>query len=220
LNLESGGKSPPRQRNEGSDEATLPAGIARDGRGGFVLEDLDSFCQAVSVDNAGNVLDDECEELMEVGDEEMVIEVAIDSAAVANVAQKDIVPYICTVESEGSKTGKHYTDASGGSIENEGEMHMVMQNMEDQRGMKSLKTVFQACNVTRPLCSVSKVCDAHPDANVRFDAKQALVRRGKRVIATFKRRGGLYVARMKVKRPAGRPAGSPDEGFPGQGATR
>ena len=93
------------QGNEARDEASgnkssraetpsLPAGIASDGHGGFVIENLDSFCQAVSLNNSLNILNDEPEELMEIGDEEVIIEVAMDSAAVNNVAQKDLVPYM------------------------------------------------------------------------------------------------------------------------------
>ena len=213
---------PQEQHKNDAKQAALPPGITSDGEGGFILENLESFCEAVSLSESLNVLDDEVEELMEVGDEEIVIEVALDSAAVANVAQSGIVPYICTVESAGSKAKKCYVDASGGSIENEGEMHMTMQNLEDEGATKPPNTVFQACNVTRPLCSVSKVCDTSPDTSVTFNSQKAVVKRGQRTIATFRRRGGLYMARMKVKRPGGRSPGAPDkgQGFPGQGAKR
>ena len=136
----------------------------------------------------------------------------------AHVAQKDIVPYIATVESEGSRNNKHYTNASGDAIANEGEMHMKLESL-DELDHKAIMATFQAANVTRPLMAVSKICDSRPDTNVRFDSKKALVRRGKRVIATFHRRGGLYVARMRVKRPA-RADVDPGQGFPRQGVKR
>ena len=86
--------------------------------------------------------------------------------------------------------------------------------------------------VTRPLHSISMVCDN--DFDVVFTKTEglvipagllsevlAIVRQRKQVRATYKRKGGLYVANMRVTDPmAKRP--SPAEAWPfaGRGTTR
>jgi hypothetical protein len=83
----------------------------------------------------------------------------------------------------------------------------------------------QVMEVTRPLHSIPMVCGN--DFDVVFTKTEglviparllsevlAIVRQKKHVRATYKRKGGLYVAKMRVKNPA---KASP---FAGRGTTR
>ena len=69
-----------------------------------------------------------------------------------------------------------------------------------------VESIFQVTKVTRPLMSVSKICDERMKAE--FDAQKATItciKTGK-VLCVFKRVGGLYVAKMRLKLPFRRPA--------------
>jgi len=86
--------------------------------------------------------------------------------------------------------------------------------------------------VTRPLHSISMVCDN--DFDVVFTKTEglvipagllnevlAIVRKKKQIKATYKRKGGLYVAQMRVKDPrAKRPSPAEASPFAGRGTTR
>ena len=67
-------------------------------------------------------------------------------------------------------------------------------------------SVFQIAAVTRPLMSVGKICDE--GHTVLFDDTKAVVCNSEGAeICRFERspRGGLYVARMKLRNPQGFP---------------
>ena len=68
---------------------------------------------------------------------------------------------------------------------------------------RNAQSCFQVANVTRPLMSVSKVCDQ--GLRCIFDDERATIvdKKTGKEIATFERRGGLYIAKMKLKAPAG-----------------
>ena len=70
-----------------------------------------------------------------------------------------------------------------------------------------IKSVFQVAEITRPLMSVSKICEL--GHKCVFDEHQAqVVSKSGKVLCTFERKGGLYVAEMTLKSPEGfqRPA--------------
>ena len=76
----------------------------------------------------------------------------------------------------------------------------VMLNWADGGNSNNINSVFQVAWVTRPLTSVSKICDATVAAI--FDREKAIVRDEKRRIdCVFRRQGGLHVCRMKVEAP-------------------
>jgi hypothetical protein len=69
-----------------------------------------------------------------------------------------------------------------------------------QCGELPLQSVFQVAGVTRPLMSVGRVCDQ--GMKCLFDDKVALVlNKDNQEVCRFERRGGLYVARLKLKSP-------------------
>ena len=63
-----------------------------------------------------------------------------------------------------------------------------------------LNCIFQVAAITRPLMSVSKMCDQ--DLSCLFTKKVAKVfDENQNVVCEFQREGGLYVATLKLKRP-------------------
>ena len=86
----------------------------------------------------------------------------------------------------------------GGTIPNLGESQL---NLSDNG--KDLQSVFQIAAVTRPLMSVGRICDQ--GHNITFDSVMAVVRDSAGTeLARFERQnGGLYVAKLKLKSPAG-----------------
>ena len=74
-------------------------------------------------------------------------------------------------------------------------------------GGNMIKSVFQVAEITRPLMSVSKICEM--GHKCIFDEHQAqVVSKSGKILCTFERKGGLYVAEMTLKSPEGfqRPA--------------
>ena len=117
--------------------------------------------------------------------------------------------------------------AGGEPIKNYGRATVQMQNVEDG---KHIAQEVQVMEVTRPLHSVSMACDN--DFDVVFtkaeglvipagllDEVLALVR--KKVVAKYKRKGGLYVAKMRVKdQKAREPNPAKAAPFVGRGTAR
>ena len=83
------------------------------------------------------------------------IDVVMDSGAAESVAPSNIAPWIDIQESAGSRAGRKYLSASGEVLKNLGEKNLEVVTNE---GMKA-STTFQIADVTRPLCSIARVCD-------------------------------------------------------------
>ena len=90
----------------------------------------------------------------------------------------------------------------GGTIPNLGQSQLHLSDEE-----RDIKSVFQIAAVTRPLMSVGKICDE--GHTVTFSAVMAVVNaQDGSELCRFQRNGsGLYVAKLKLRSPAG---------FPGQ----
>ena len=137
------------------------------------------------------------------------IEVAADSACGKHVMHPEDVPQHKVVPSPGSTKGQHFMAANGHVIDNEGQTQVHLTTEAD----KTLSSCFQMAKVSRPLYSVPQMTDE--GCTVIFTKGVGKVLKGKvrvmaeREVASFKRKGGLYLARMKVNRP--------DSGFTRQG---
>ena len=139
-----------------------------------------------------------------------VIKVTLDSGACDHILDVVDAPGYANflVESPGSKRDQQYIVGNGAEVPNEGQVTL---NLE-ANGMGNLpgnliKSVFQVAEITRPLMSVSRVCEL--GHKCIFDQEKAeVVAKGGKVLCTFRREGGLYVAEMKLKAPEGfqRPA--------------
>ena len=84
--------------------------------------------------------------------------------------------------------------ANGKTIENRGQAAVAMKSTSTGANINS---VFQIARVSRPLYSVSRICDAGCD--VQFSKTEGRVSKGGKLIATFPRKGGLYVSTFTVK---------------------
>jgi hypothetical protein len=156
----------------------------------------------------------EDQDIMVAGEEEIYMVVAYDTAAVDNVCSKDDLPGHNVAPSSGSRRGQGYIAANGTRISNEGECNIVM---EPEGTNNSVGTVFQIADVSRPLLSASKVADAGYDAHV--NSLVATITKNGKTVAKFHRKGGLYLATMKIRRPKPpSPADGTATGFTGQGA--
>ena len=130
------------------------------------------------------------------------VQIILDSGASEHVASREDFPGYEVKESHGSKTGKHYTGASGHRIRNEGESNVQMIVPAGKKGPNQLSAVFQVAQVTRPLMSVSKICkDGRYDVLCRDDKAYILCRESKGVVAEFEKHNGLYVSTVQVKNP-------------------
>ena len=148
--------------------------------------------------------------------EEVSVEVAVDSGAVDNVVGPDDLPG--GVKVEPNKTGKHFIGANSATITNHG---MCTTILKDDRGQQ-IRCPWRVADVTRPLHSVSRITgpeEGDGDHDVLFTNKKCVVVPPgvvEKIIATlaikpiteYKRKGGLYVAKMKMS------------GFTRQGAQR
>ena len=126
-------------------------------------------------------------------------EVAWDTGSIAHVLDKCDAPGYTLQESEGSRRGQMFNDASGGNLPNEGqvELHLVSEGQE-------VNSTFQVTCVTKPLWSISTVLDnlGDEDSEVVFKRKEAVVRGADgRILARAQRRGGLYVSKMRMRNP-------------------
>ena len=102
-------------------------------------------------------------------------------------------------ESPGSKLNQHFVGAGGHRMRNEGQVRLNMRAANGRKG-RDIRTTFQVAKVTRPLMSVSKICDA--GMSMRFTATMAVIEDAQgEEVCRFIRKGGLYVASMKLRNP-------------------
>jgi hypothetical protein len=141
-----------------------------------------------------NVFEYQAEDLLPIDEmEEVEMAVAIDSGAVDHVASEDDIPGAEIVPSPASLAGRHFQGANGKTIENKGQSTVRMRSKDT--GVK-INSVFQIAHVSRPLYSVSKICDT--GCEVHFNKTEGRVTRNNKLIATFPRRGGLYIGTLVV----------------------
>ena len=154
-------------------------------------------------DNGIFVSVDFAESSINSAEEEFEIQVTIDSGAVDHVIATDHLPSSAEIaEVSGTRVGKTFVAANGLPMQTFGEC--VLQ-CRDEHGTSC--SSFAVTEVTRPLQSVSRMCDQ--DLEVLFTKTEARVRDPKtgRTVAVYPRRGGLYTRSVRVKggtKPVGR----------------
>ena len=65
---------------------------------------------------------------------------------------------------------------------------------------QELNSIFQVAEITRPLMSVSRICDQDLECLFSKSCAKVLTPSGE-VVATFERDGGLYTAKMRLRAP-------------------
>ena len=130
--------------------------------------------------------------------EDLEFEVALDSGSVVHVCSMEDIPGYRVSESAGSRRGQEFLMGDGGTIPNLGESQL---NLSDQD--RDLQSVFQIAAVTRPLMSVGRICDQ--GHSITFNAIMAVVHAadGTELCKFERQNGGLYVAKLKLRNPAG-----------------
>ena len=130
---------------------------------------------------------------------ETTIELTLDSGCCDHVADlADMPGYACVLgPSPASRQKRNFIVGNGEKLPNEGQ---VLVNMETDDDIV-IKSTFQVAGVSRPLMSVSKICDQGLFCS--FDALEARITNADgKVVCKFKRDGGLYTCQMKLKRPS------------------
>ena len=136
------------------------------------------------------------------------IEVCLDSGCCEHVMDLQDAPgyQAHLMESSGSKRKQHFIVGNGARVPNEGQLLLNLES-DLKQGTRRLQSTFQVAEVTRPLMSFSRICDQ--GLKCIFDNQEALAIDNKtnKTVVSFERRGGLYIAKMRLR---------PPEGFPGQ----
>ncbi len=170
--------------------------------------------------------DEDDDEMVMDLEEEVEVYVASDTGSVAHVVGPKDLPGSIRVRAPPSGKVRNFVGAGGDGIKCHGEATVELL----QENGNVVSTDFQVADVVRPLHSVSKICDGTgekhhemlytrecgyvvPEGTLsRFLAQV-------NVITRYPRRGGLYVAKMKARRPRPRPspaAGKPSFTRPGR----
>ena len=124
----------------------------------------------------------------------------MDSGSVDHVAGPNDLPRDATVKpAEGVRAGRNYTAANGTAMANYGEVDVVM---EDDDGNEANGS-YAVTDATRLLHSTSRICDN--DCSVLFTKGDCKVFKGeinvvnRQPLATYHRKGGLYLRRIKMR---------------------
>ena len=127
-------------------------------------------------------------------------EVALDSGSVVHVCSIEDCPGYRVAESPGSRRGQEFLMGDGGTIPNLGQSQL---NLSDDSIGRDIQSVFQIAAVTRPLMSVGRICDE--GHSITFDAVMAVVKGadGSELCRFMRNGSGLYVAKLKLRSPAG-----------------
>ena len=108
----------------------------------------------------------------------------------------DVPGYAQSVEpSPGSSRGQRFIVGNGDRVKNQGQVKLRMKG-KDADGLL-MNSVFQIAEITRPLMSVSRICDQ--DLRCVFEKTHATVETldGK-TVARFERDGGLYLSLIHI----------------------
>ena len=124
------------------------------------------------------------------------LETVVDSGDAESVVPVQMAPWVPRQESEGSKRGQTYLSASGEKLPNMGEKKFDMVTSEGNWA----QATYQVAEVTKPLCSVSKMCDK--GNRVVFELGGGYVKHIKSGTRTrFTRQNNVYVMEMCVQDP-------------------
>ena len=83
---------------------------------------------------------------------------ALDSGSIVHVFRDSDTPGYVLEESAGSRRGQNFLVGNGGKMANLGEKRLSLEVEQDKR-VGAIASVFQIAQLTRPLMSVGKVCD-------------------------------------------------------------
>ena len=102
----------------------------------------------------------------------------------------------------GSERGQRFVVGNGDRVKNQGQVKVRMKS-KDESGVL-MSSVFQIAEITRPLMSVSRICDQDMVCVFTKSHAKILNQKGDEV-ARFERDGGLYTCTMRLKKPVEKP---------------
>ena len=145
------------------------------------------------------------EEILVAGHETWVeteFEVALDSGSVVHVCAAEDANGYTLESSPGSRRKQMFIMGDGGKTANLGQKAL---NLTDPSIGKEneIKSIFQIAKVTRPLMSVGKICDEGMEVKFTKNEAQVVDKAGRTVCKFYRQPGGLYVAKLKLRAPAG-----------------
>ena len=126
------------------------------------------------------------------------LEIVLDSGAAEHVIDKADSPDYEVKESAGSRAGACFVAANGERIPNQGEVDLQL-----KLGETPVKSTFQVSQISRPLWSVGKICDAGYKVVFQKDGAEILHVSSGKSVGTFSRRQGLYAQDFKLRNPLG-----------------
>jgi len=124
----------------------------------------------------------------------------LDSGCEVHIADESDFPGYEVKPTEDSRNNRGFRVADGKVIPNKGEATPQFEVDGLQGRVHALTSTFQVAKVSKPLRSVSMICDAGFD--VLFTKTEAQVRDPKEhVVCTYPRAGGLYKGEMRLRNP-------------------
>ena len=145
--------------------------------------------------------DEDDVEAMRVGEwEEVDVEVTLDSGCCTHVLPGEAIPGYDIEASPGSRRGANFIVGNGELVPNEGQAHLNLAADVGDGSTQFVRSTFQVADLMRPLMSVSQICaQGHKCV---FEGEHAMVvAQDGETICWFRKEGGLYVAKMKLKPP-------------------
>jgi hypothetical protein len=144
---------------------------------------------------------DDGDPVMPVGEwHDVDIEVTLDSGCCNHVLDAEDAPGYQVSESAGSRRGQNFIVGNGEKVPNEGQVRLNMEAPMVDGAAMPIQSTFQVAEISRPLMSVSKICDQGYTCVFTKDGAQVLGS-DRKPVCEFGRSNGLYVANMKLKPP-------------------
>ena len=103
--------------------------------------------------------------------------------------------------SPGSQRNQKFVVGNGDRVANQGQVKLRMKAKDE--GGALMSSVFQVAEITRPLMSVSRICDQGMSCIFEKTHARVVDSEGK-TVARFERDGGLYTCTMRLRRPEAR----------------
>ena len=168
----------------------------------------------------GLMLEDSDDEEILNTEEEAEVEVALDSGCVKHCfAKQDLPRAVQNLIQPPPPNTKDFIGAGGHGIKRHGSVQIQTQ----QDGYGPINQTVQAADVTRPLHALCQIADT--DKEILYTKGEATVVPGGALskylkyckkLAEYKRKGGLYIGKMKIRVSTGKPPGRTPFVRPGQ----
>ena len=136
--------------------------------------------------------------------QDIEFEVCLDSGCTDNVCHPGDVPGYVVEPSMGSRAKRGFTVGNGARVTNDGQAILSLQR---DGALDTVSSTFQIAKVSRPLMSVGRLCDAGLDVIFKKDRADVIGPEGAVVLSFERAAGGLYIAKLKLKRPPSTPFG-------------